>query len=201
MEGVCNECGEDCNEVCSRCQFVYYCSKECQKKQWLHHKVICFKEKHQRIAAYIQHKTNLKQRKINLSKRTSIQSTFPLSRKNCITDACLMCSRHATFQYGFLPTNYEIQHGDIWIKGWRCIPCWKSDLRYCSTTWKERTECLLSGSLFPYIIHSLGKFLFYDIVQQIVSIIKLLRRDCLCTNVYKNITLFEERGEKFSFII
>lgn len=41
MPGICY-CGNACLMVCSNCKLVRYCSKTCQKKDWLSHKSICF---------------------------------------------------------------------------------------------------------------------------------------------------------------
>lgn len=42
--GVCNQCGKfPCLKRCSGCQMVYYCDKNCQKKDWKTHKPHCYK--------------------------------------------------------------------------------------------------------------------------------------------------------------
>ncbi|KAF7305727.1 MYND-type domain-containing protein [Mycena chlorophos] len=39
---VCKEPGEDLKR-CGKCKMVSYCSRECQKRDWENHKVVCFK--------------------------------------------------------------------------------------------------------------------------------------------------------------
>ncbi|CAL4063515.1 unnamed protein product, partial [Meganyctiphanes norvegica] len=46
IAGACTEChkipSEDVNiKACSNCRLVWYCGKECQKKNWTWHKVLC----------------------------------------------------------------------------------------------------------------------------------------------------------------
>ena len=36
-----NSCGQQGTKRCSKCQTVYYCSKECQKAHWKIHKKAC----------------------------------------------------------------------------------------------------------------------------------------------------------------
>lgn len=40
----CLQCGLNCDTVCSRCS-QYYCSVECQLKNWPQHRYICGKPK------------------------------------------------------------------------------------------------------------------------------------------------------------
>lgn len=44
---VCGQCGIDAIQKCSNCEQVYYCTRECQVKNWPHHKTICRKKKTQ----------------------------------------------------------------------------------------------------------------------------------------------------------
>eukprot|EP00347_Sterkiella_histriomuscorum_P019773 403340343 len=37
----CNECGKNATQRCSRCKNQWYCSRECQLKQWKAHKPLC----------------------------------------------------------------------------------------------------------------------------------------------------------------
>lgn len=37
----CSECGKPATQRCSRCKNSWYCSRECQIKQWKGHKKIC----------------------------------------------------------------------------------------------------------------------------------------------------------------
>jgi len=37
----CSECGKPATQRCSRCKNSWYCSRECQIKQWKAHKKIC----------------------------------------------------------------------------------------------------------------------------------------------------------------
>ena len=38
----CFRCGkENCNLKCANCKVARYCSKECQKLHWKHHKKVC----------------------------------------------------------------------------------------------------------------------------------------------------------------
>lgn len=39
----CKQCDKNTSMYCSKCQQVYYCSKECQKTDWNEHKHICGK--------------------------------------------------------------------------------------------------------------------------------------------------------------
>ena len=61
---VCIVCLKTRAKRCKQCKGEYYCSKECQAKDWKHHKQICKKvlEANQRIQADLQnrrHETNL----------------------------------------------------------------------------------------------------------------------------------------------
>lgn len=42
--GLCQKCERECDTVCSRCM-IYYCSVECQKKDWQTHRYACGKPK------------------------------------------------------------------------------------------------------------------------------------------------------------
>lgn len=42
--GKCSQCELDCDIVCSRCS-QYYCSVECQLKDWPQHRYVCGKPK------------------------------------------------------------------------------------------------------------------------------------------------------------
>lgn len=42
---VCGHCGIDAIQKCSSCEEVFYCTRECQVKNWPHHKTICRKKK------------------------------------------------------------------------------------------------------------------------------------------------------------
>jgi MYND finger len=37
----CLSCGKDARQKCSKCERVWYCSKECQTKSWKTHKAVC----------------------------------------------------------------------------------------------------------------------------------------------------------------
>jgi len=41
MGGRCNQCGAQTNTVCSDCNVIYYCSTECQLKDWETHALQC----------------------------------------------------------------------------------------------------------------------------------------------------------------
>ncbi|SCP05191.1 MYND finger protein, putative [Plasmodium ovale] len=40
---ICNNCKENAELQCSQCKQTYYCSKECQMKDWFNHREICSK--------------------------------------------------------------------------------------------------------------------------------------------------------------
>ena len=42
---VCNVCYKACKDKCSQCKSVYYCSPQCQKKDWKKHKKTCVQKK------------------------------------------------------------------------------------------------------------------------------------------------------------
>lgn len=42
---VCGQCGIETIQKCSNCEQVYYCTRECQMKNWPQHKPICRKKK------------------------------------------------------------------------------------------------------------------------------------------------------------
>ena len=76
MSHQCNCCGRVETQVpyqrCSQCQVVWYCSRRCQKEQWLNHKNICqaIKELSQREdpepteTAFVSHLTSMQHAKI-----------------------------------------------------------------------------------------------------------------------------------------
>ena len=39
----CNCCSKETTKACGKCRKVFYCSKECQNKEWKFHKDICCK--------------------------------------------------------------------------------------------------------------------------------------------------------------
>jgi len=39
----CDNCKKTCTTLCSGCKEVYYCSAECQAKDWSKHKLVCKK--------------------------------------------------------------------------------------------------------------------------------------------------------------
>jgi hypothetical protein len=45
LKNLCENClKDDCKNKCGSCKSVYYCSTECQKKNWEKHKLICKKK-------------------------------------------------------------------------------------------------------------------------------------------------------------
>jgi len=40
-EKECNQCGSQSKMRCSACLQVFYCSKDCQKRDWPEHKQLC----------------------------------------------------------------------------------------------------------------------------------------------------------------
>jgi hypothetical protein len=38
---LCVVCGVDCTTRCSSCKKIFYCSRDCQRKNWSHHKLWC----------------------------------------------------------------------------------------------------------------------------------------------------------------
>lgn len=42
--GLCNTCFQEATKKCGRCKNVYYCSRECQRKDWKSHKKNCKKQ-------------------------------------------------------------------------------------------------------------------------------------------------------------
>ena len=40
-EPICEECGEPATQRCSRCKLAWYCSRDCQMRQWKKHKKLC----------------------------------------------------------------------------------------------------------------------------------------------------------------
>ncbi|SBS96970.1 MYND finger protein, putative [Plasmodium malariae] len=38
---LCNICKENAELQCSQCKRIYYCSKECQMKDWFNHREVC----------------------------------------------------------------------------------------------------------------------------------------------------------------
>ncbi len=48
-------CGKNATKKCSNCKNAHYCSKECQKDDWNHHKIDCkiYKEKGDVIQQYL----------------------------------------------------------------------------------------------------------------------------------------------------
>ncbi len=51
-------CGTISNKICSRCNIISYCSKECQKKDWVYHKTICKASSVNPNLSYTQQKNN-----------------------------------------------------------------------------------------------------------------------------------------------
>lgn len=41
-ENFCNVCSKQCDSYCKDCKIVFYCGRDCQKKDWIKHKQICF---------------------------------------------------------------------------------------------------------------------------------------------------------------
>ena len=48
---ICEECGEMATQRCSRCKLAWYCTRDCQLRQWKKHKKLCnmFVEKSKNI--------------------------------------------------------------------------------------------------------------------------------------------------------
>ena len=40
-EPICEECGAPATQRCSRCKLAWYCSRDCQLRQWKKHKTLC----------------------------------------------------------------------------------------------------------------------------------------------------------------
>lgn len=40
-EPKCEECGDPATQRCSKCKVAWYCSRDCQLRQWKKHKAIC----------------------------------------------------------------------------------------------------------------------------------------------------------------
>ena len=44
LKKTCHLCKSKTNLSCGNCRIVYYCSKDCQKKDWKNHKLVCNKK-------------------------------------------------------------------------------------------------------------------------------------------------------------
>lgn len=89
LSNPCYECGKTgCTLKCSSCHYMYYCSKECQKKNWKHHKSFC-QTNHNILGHFIEiRNAHIEQAKIFLTNYNDFRKlcipiiTFDLFRKS-----------------------------------------------------------------------------------------------------------------------
>lgn len=177
--GHCNTCGVSNSAIkqCIGCKTAQYCSRECQKKDWVDHKHVCHPLLCERLKRTCRlHMSDLSYRDprfvptpymsferhtINLEKRTLHLQPFrnvglaPVSRDHCLyADYCLVCGDK-------VPTLLRERHensffsffiGRCEIRGHRCNHCAKEEILLCSETFKGIKECLSERLFLIYMI-------------------------------------------------
>lgn len=89
---------EHANLKCSKCKCVYYCSQDCQKKDWKEHKEVCnalagesiaFQTKESEMTAYLDNLVNATKRECAICLESCIKKPLPLPCQHVFCEHCL----------------------------------------------------------------------------------------------------------------
>lgn len=147
------DCQNKCTTKCSGCKIAHYCSPECQKKDWLIHKQMCFALLSDRLRAFCEITTRNKARAAHLSMTVGIHpldtntlfyylSCFPKMKLKFFNSWCVVCSGEAIWDYDTSSTrSSHVFFAGRSIPYLRCMSCETLQRTLCHTTFMESAVC------------------------------------------------------------
>ena len=175
----CTECRKESNLCCGVCKFAY-CSKECQKRHWLVHKIMCAKWKWRRLTKFLSHfRSTSDSRKfsfVNLSSDSVIVQTKEYGYSleiaalpgavGGLLSVCGIC-QEAVYKNGtYNPEKFE--YLGIQVHYFRCLLCYTKKLKLDPYTLMDLQE------LRYYMLLCIQRLVELNIIQNIPKEIRIL---------------------------
>ena len=171
---------------CENCKITSYCSKNCQKKDWIVHKYICYPLLQDRLKALC---IVIKKYSLNhmyyISLSSTIQtvyidgirhrlSAFPILPGKHYIHVCVICEKPITSESYQLDLQYDILHHTTSYTYYRCIKCKDENKILCNKSFIDSTICdgfTHQQSLIVYILLSIKWIAYQEIPNDIIYII------------------------------
>jgi len=135
---------------CMRCKLVSYCSRECQRKDWIIHKEVCHTSLPLRLkgvyrvrrdyADYVCVNISYCANSVNLLNETHYVSAFGAQKQGW---CCAVCG---TKVYD-MPRDHQVsfETGGHRLDYFRCNECCTTEKVICETSFEETGACLLNN--------------------------------------------------------
>lgn len=161
----CVLCRKPTTKKCRNCKIVYYCNKECQTQDWIHHKHICKKTLPEFCnAIYQMHLTNkcedimcttgclLNNDTHVFRDENNIRYKLRIRLYDLLYDAlrdnkiCILCGRDIIIytclnDLLMVDTKYDTKYHITTISYYRCISCMSKEITLCPDIFKTNLQC------------------------------------------------------------
>jgi hypothetical protein len=173
--------------LCMRCMLVSYCSRRCQREDWVIHREVCHTSLSRRLEGmYRVMLEHGRGRPINISgcmKEVSVGSrehNVSAFGKWAVSPKCALCEREVDYEGPFRDVMVEFSRGSVEIEYYRCVACYTGKKVICTESFMETGLCgrtrscgmdrRRSSLLFIGIAHILPAEIIREILLLFISL-------------------------------
>ena len=185
----CDFCDELSDELmyCARCKTVRYCSKKCQRSDWICHKLICHPLLSERLKAICQiesegftgpySRTELS-RSVSYILNKELYWLNPFKKIGNDYYYCIICGKGTALTRPFYGKDFTFIFNEHKIECLRCSDCLSKKKLICGTTLMEVSVCFRKK--IPIIMMLLYEHLYVcnDMIHVIINVINQVGKFC-----------------------
>jgi hypothetical protein len=178
-------------KCCSKCKIVYYCSKNCQKKDWLIHKLVCYPNLSDRLKGMSQFSIKYNVHVLNFSGgnyqtvNNIIYSISAFRVQGTVECGCVICEKKIVFKdqkkYLTSKIHYDDNNNNTYIIYhfyYKCQKCYDENRVLCNQHFIDINQCHINNSkkieLLLFYINYIYIYNDVENVRDITNIIILM---------------------------